>query len=137
MRKTGYSFGIKIILKHSCSIEPPSKRLLDMLNSNSILDDAELYYEGPFNGTESIIELPDGSIIASDQSGAVFKLTPKQARVNITQLKFPCELSPFGGGGAVGNNNCGWPLGMRLDLDGNLLLMDYFGGMAKVDLTKG
>lgn len=119
------------------SIEPPKREYLELLESNNILDEAELYYESEFNGIESIVELEDNSVVTSDQSGVVFKITGKQTAINVTQLKYPCSHTNYGVGGEDGDANCGWPLGMRRDVDGNLLLMDYFGGMTKVNMKTG
>ncbi|ODN01479.1 Adipocyte plasma membrane-associated protein [Orchesella cincta] len=114
-------------------IEPP-KELKGWFASNNILDQAELYYEGPNPGMESVVVLDDNNIITGDQSGAIFKITGKQTAVNITRLKYPCSTALYGGGSG---ETCGWPLGMRLDNDGKLMVMDFFGGMAKVNLKTG
>ncbi|CAL8113054.1 unnamed protein product [Orchesella dallaii] len=114
-------------------IEPP-RQLKGWFESNHILDEAELYYEGPNPGMESVVVLDDNNIITGDQSGAVFKVTGKQQASNITQLKYPCATALYGGGDG---KSCGWPLGMRLDNDENLIIMDFFGGMAKVTLKTG
>lgn len=124
----------------SNSIEPPKGKYIDLLQSNNVLDESELYYESSHVGIESIVELDDGSIVTSDQSGVVYKITSKQTVVNITQLKYPCTYQPYGDN--AGNNDntdghCGWPLGMQRDIDGNILLMDYYGGMTKVNLKTG
>lgn len=124
----------------SSSIEPPKRKYLDLLQSNNILDEAELYYESSYVGIESIVELDDGSIVTSDQSGVVYKVTSKQTVVNITQLKYPCSYQPYGdtsGKNDKADQQCGWPLGMKKDTDGNILLMDYYGGMTKVFLQTG
>ncbi|CAL8136402.1 unnamed protein product [Orchesella dallaii] len=116
-------------------VEPP-KKLEGWMASNSILDQAELYYEGPHVGIESMVVLDDNNIITGDLSGALFRIIGKQKAVNITHLEYPCSVEePHVN--SDHERKCGWPLGMRLDNSGNLLTMDYFGGLTKVNLKTG
>lgn len=114
------------------SITPPQK-VDGWFATNTILDEAEVYYESQHTSLESLAILDDDAIFTGDNSGAVFKITGKQIAQNITHLKYPCTIEADTNSGAT----CGWPLGMRFDKSGYLLVMDYFGGMTKVDVNKG
>ncbi|ODM98505.1 Adipocyte plasma membrane-associated protein [Orchesella cincta] len=114
-------------------IEPP-KKLEGWMANNTILDQAELYFEGPFGGIESVVVLDDNNIITGDTSGAVFRITGKNKSENIANLKFPCSIEE---NSIEADKKCGWPLGMRMDNDGNLLVMDYYGGMTRVNIKTG
>ncbi|ODN01478.1 Adipocyte plasma membrane-associated protein [Orchesella cincta] len=115
----------------SFHIEPPIK-LEGWFATNTILDEAELYFENGIAGIESVAVLADDAVFGGDHNGNVFKITGKQSAKNITQLKFPCSVDSDDR-----NRKCGWPLGMRLLDANNLLVMDYFGGMVQIDVKTG
>lgn len=85
-------------------------------------------------GLESVAILNDDTIFTGDQTGTVLKVVGKHMAQNITTLKYPCEGNPFVD--LLGKSTCGWPLGMRLN-KGQLYLMDFFGGLTKVNIKTG
>lgn len=116
------------------SIKNPRK-VQGWFATNFILDEAELYFEQKNAGFESLAMRDDGVIFTGDQLGNILKIADKQVAKNITSLKFPCDSNPFAA--EKDKVTCGWPLGMRFDKNGFLYVMDYFGGLTKIDVAAG
>lgn len=96
---------------------------------NDILKHAERLYSGKLNGPESIVV--DGDhIYVGTADGWVNDIYKGEIRQLVRFGKEPC-------GGIENENTCGRPLGMRMDKNGFLIVIDAYYGLFQVNVVTG
>ncbi|GFO34549.1 adipocyte plasma membrane-associated protein [Plakobranchus ocellatus] len=107
--------------------EPPE--LVGPLAPNNILQHAERLYSGKLDGPESIVV--DGDhIYVGTADGWVNDIYKGEIQRLVRFGKGPC-------GGIENENTCGRPLGMRMDKNGFLIVVDAYYGLFQVNVATG
>lgn len=100
-----------------------------VLAPNNYLQNADRIYENEVLGPESIVV--DGEhIYTGTMDGKVLHLYKGQVQIIAKLGKEPC-------GGFDNEPTCGRPLGMRLDKDGYLIVIDTYLGLYRVNVATG
>jgi sugar lactone lactonase YvrE len=108
----------------------PAKKLEGKLAPNSVLDKAELAYDGKLVGPESIAIR--GKEIYTGVGGKVIRIKDGEIK---TIAQFGPKHCDEGNYWEV--ETCGRPLGMRFDNKGKLIVADAYLGIFRVDVDTG
>ncbi|KAK3093634.1 hypothetical protein FSP39_018305 [Pinctada imbricata] len=107
---------------------PERPEFTGALEPNTHLQKAERIYENQLNGPESLVV--DGEhIYTGTADGKLLDIYKGEIRVLARFGKEPCALRT--------SPTCGRPLGMRLNKDGYLIVIDAYLGLYKVNVATG
>lgn len=107
----------------------PRPELVGSLEPNNHLQKSERLYENKVLGPESIVV--DGDhIYTGTMDGKVLHIYKGEVHVLAKLGKEPC-------GGFDNEPTCGRPLGMRLDKEGYLIVLDAYLGLYKINVATG
>lgn len=112
------------------SITPP-KPLEGSLAVNTLLEKAEKLFEGKISGPESFTDY-NGELYMSVLGGQVLKYNPQQDKLSLV-VSFSSEKCQ----GYHTEPECGRPLGLKFDNNGNLIVIEAYSGIWKVDVKTG
>ena len=108
---------------------PSPPDLSGPLAANSHLVHTQRLYEGQVRGPESMV-LHQGVLYTGTADGKVLVIEKGEVRILTTFGQPPC-------GKTTDEPNCGRPLGMRVDRDGYLVVVDTYKGLYKVNMATG
>ncbi|XP_053376691.1 adipocyte plasma membrane-associated protein-like [Mercenaria mercenaria] len=110
----------------------PLPRLEAGLKKNTLLQQADRWFEGLLIGPESFAADTNGTIYTGTADGRIFSIKQKGlSLVARTGIDHPqCGSAEF-------EPRCGRPKGMKIGPDGKLYVVDSYKGLLKVDLDTG
>ncbi|ELU04275.1 hypothetical protein CAPTEDRAFT_171602 [Capitella teleta] len=99
------------------------------LKPNDLLLQSERIFEGKIKGPESMVN-QNGHIYTGTADGKVLHIYKGEIQVLATLGQPPC-------GSFADEPNCGRPLGMRIDKEGYLVVIDTYLGLFRINVATG
>ncbi|KAK2727480.1 adipocyte plasma membrane-associated protein-like isoform X2 [Artemia franciscana] len=105
------------------------------LSRNNLLASAQNLFVGEIHGPESVVEVEDpkhgvSEVYTGIQGGAILKIVDGGRKYEVVARTGHCEYK-------WDAKNCGRPLGLRSDGQGNILIADAYKGILRLDPKSG